>query len=407
MAGRLALAVLAVALLATVDVRAEEPRAALLVTAGEGIGTASRDVVLSTIDDVLLERGYDLVPVEELDAAVASACANPACATTGEPAFLLSSLGIPLLVVLRLEEEGDEIRIDISIHDAQGHVQKASNVASMSAVLAKSVKLLLDILPEPGSLPEPEPDAVVEEEEEPAAPDTAVSSAIHEHHHTSPCSGQSCSGHGRCVQVQGRAACACDEGYAPDTVTGLSCLPAGEEPSPEVDQSGKYLGRARRLAIAGFVMDSLGIATLTAGWVFTGVVCGDPFCTMFGFVQGSVLMHGIAAPLRLHALAIANRYSGRKPVDGYAVAGWVAYGLTLASISMMPFSPFFESEEFFIAIPIVYTAVQLVSAVISGIVGGRALALARDVLEDPDRLSIVPYVAPAPGGASFGLAGSF
>jgi hypothetical protein len=405
MAGRLALAVLVAALLATVDARAEDARAALLVAAGEGIGTASRDVVLSTIDDVLVERGYDLVPAEDLDAAVAGACADPACSTTGEPAFLLSSLEIPLLVVLRLEQEGDEVRIDISIHDAQGHVQKASNVASMSAVLAKSVKLLLDILPEPGSLPEPEPEAVVEEE--PPAPASAVSVAIHEHHHTSPCSGQSCSGHGSCVQVQGRAACACDEGYVPDTVTGLSCLPAGQEPAAEADQSGKYLGRARRLAIAGFVLDSLGMATLTAGWLFAGLVCEDPFCIVIGFAQGTALMHGIAAPLRLHALAISNRYAGRKPVDGYVVAGWVAYGLTLASISLMAFMPLFGSDETFIALPIVYTAVQLGSNIVSGIVGGRALMLARKVQEDPDRLSIVPCVAPVPGGASFGLAGSF
>jgi len=406
MAGRLALAVLAVALLAPVDAAAADARAALLVTAGEGVSTASRDVVLSTVSGVLDDRGFDLVPAEELDAAVASSCADPACATTGEPAFLLSSLGIPLLVVLRLEKEEDEVRIDISIHDVQGHVQKASNVASMSAVLAKSVKLLLDILPEPGSLPEPEPEDVVEEDVAPP-PTSAVGSAIHEHHHTSPCSGQSCSGHGSCVQVQGLAACACDEGYAPDTETGLSCLPAGPEPSSDEALSGRYLGRARRLATAGFVLDSLGLATLTAGWLFAGLLCGDPFCVLIGFAQGSALMHGISAPMRIHALTIANKYTGRKPVESYVVAGWVAYGLAMASLVPMPFMVFFESDEAFVALPIVYTVLHLVSAIVSGIAGGRALMLARKAQEDPDSLSIAPYVAPVPGGASFGLAGTF
>lgn len=409
---RAALAVLVPLILATHVATAAEPRAALLVTAGEGIGAASLEVVGSTVGDMIENLDYELVPGEEVDEAVSTSCASPACSTTGEPALLLATLGASVLVVLSLEEEGEEIRVDISIHDVAGQVQKATNVAKMSAVLAKSVKLLLEVMPAPTTLAPPPPASVTPPDDLPAsataAADAAVSTAIHEHHHTSPCSGQSCSGHGRCVIVKNLPACACDEGYVPDTETGLTCTSAiYEEPRPEEVDSHHYLRKARRLAVAGFVLEALGTASLMGGWLFAGLDCGDPFCAMIGFIPGTVLMHSIAGPLRLHALAIANRHAGRKVVDGYVVAGWVGYGLTLATLAPMPFVPFFGSEEVIVAFPIAFTAVYIASAIITSIAGGRALGLSARVLEPEEYATLVPYAAPVPGGFSLGLAGSF
>jgi len=396
---RTAIALTAAVLLVSLPARAEDPSAALLVTAGEGVGTSSLQVVRSTVSDLLADLGYGIVPVPELEEAVKSSCTDPSCSTTGEPAVLLASLEAPLLVILHLEEEGEEVRIDISIHDLAGRVQKASNVATMSAVLAKSVKLLLDVMPEPGSLPPAQPP-----EEDPGA---AVSLAIHDHHHTSPCSGQSCSGHGRCIEVQGLPACACDEGYAPDTATGLSCRSAIYEPPLTDEPGGHAWGKARRLAIAGSVLDALGLLSLTGGWIFAGAVCGDPYCTMMGFIPGAALMHGIGGPLKLHGLAIANKSAGQKPAGALVVAGWIAYGLTLASLAPMPFAPLFMSEEIFVILPIFYTALHLVSATITYVAGGTAIRRASAALEEDATAALVPYAAPVPGGITLGLAGSF
>jgi hypothetical protein len=39
------------------------------------------------------------------------------------------------------------------------------------------------------------------------------------------CAGITCAGHGSCVAFKGTPTCACAEGYMPDTVNGLNCLP--------------------------------------------------------------------------------------------------------------------------------------------------------------------------------------
>jgi len=397
-------AITAALLLAALPAHAADPALALVVASGEGVGSAKTKVVRSTVSDLIVDLGYDPVPEEKLEEAVKLACTDPVCSKTGEPAALLTTLGAPLLLVMQLIEEGEEIRIDIFIHDLSGAVQDASITSKMSAVLAKSVKLLLEVMPGPGSLPPAQPVSV----QPPAVdPGMAVPLAVHDHHHTSPCSGQSCSGHGRCVEVQGLPACACDEGYAPDTATGLTCQTAIHEPALPEDQSIRYWARARRLAIAGFVLDTLGIISLTGGWVFAGAACGDVFCAMLGFIPSAALMHGIAGPLKLHGLTIANKYSGRKPVDGLAIAGWVTYALTLASLAPMPFTPLMMSEEAITVIPIVYTAMHVVSVVITFVAGGRALRLASEVREEKQAASFVPYVSPVPGGISLGLTGTF
>ncbi len=41
----------------------------------------------------------------------------------------------------------------------------------------------------------------------------------------SVCALVNCSGHGLCIEQDGKPMCACNEGYAPDSTNGLSCLP--------------------------------------------------------------------------------------------------------------------------------------------------------------------------------------
>lgn len=51
-----------------------------------------------------------------------------------------------------------------------------------------------------------------------------------------PCSGITCSGHGRCVVIDGEPVCECDAGYEPD---GLSCVPTtGESTTDQIVKDG-------------------------------------------------------------------------------------------------------------------------------------------------------------------------
>ncbi len=49
------------------------------------------------------------------------------------------------------------------------------------------------------------------------------------------CSMISCSGNGVCIEQDGKPTCACNEGYAPDTVNGLSCISQSPAPSSSLN----------------------------------------------------------------------------------------------------------------------------------------------------------------------------
>jgi EGF-like domain len=56
-------------------------------------------------------------------------------------------------------------------------------------------------------------------------PPPSPDSSVNDH-----CRNVGCSNHGICVSKAGSPVCSCDEGYAPDSSTGLSCLPLPSQP---------------------------------------------------------------------------------------------------------------------------------------------------------------------------------
>jgi hypothetical protein len=68
----------------------------------------------------------------------------------------------------------------------------------------------------------------------PPPPPEAVAGSV------DPCTRIGCSGHGNCVVVGGGPTCACEDGYQPDAVNGLSCIvAAGTEKSGEHEATGE------------------------------------------------------------------------------------------------------------------------------------------------------------------------
>jgi hypothetical protein len=68
----------------------------------------------------------------------------------------------------------------------------------------------------------------------------------------SVCSLINCSGHGLCIEQDGKPMCACNEGYTPDSVNGLSCLPYTQIPSVSAAASRSVQDLEREAALMQF-----------------------------------------------------------------------------------------------------------------------------------------------------------
>ena len=79
----------------------------------------------------------------------------------------------------------------------------------------------------PDTAPETPPQGVV-------TPDVSASSIAPPVESMSPCAKVACSSHGVCVLLKGEPSCACDEGFVPDTVNGLNCIPSSSQQQPTV-----------------------------------------------------------------------------------------------------------------------------------------------------------------------------
>jgi hypothetical protein len=70
-----------------------------------------------------------------------------------------------------------------------------------------------------------------------------------------PCDGITCSNHGNCVMLKESPTCACFEGYAPDTVNGLNCVPAVAPRNAPQDTPSKEASSGEDLAALTVALD--------------------------------------------------------------------------------------------------------------------------------------------------------
>lgn len=249
-------------------------------------------------------------------------------------------------------------------------------------------------------------DAAVEEDA--GAP--AISSALHEHHHTNPCNNVDCSGHGMCHVVSGLPVCACEKGYAPDTTSGTRCVPAPyHEPPPGAPARTDGWHTARKLTINGMVLSTIGAVHLAAGWPFTMLMCGFPECGLFGFFPMAALMYGIGTPLVLTGYKKAAQKMGRSHPGSLYVLGWAVYAGELASISVMPFLVVIWDDIAWIVLPIVWSVFHMAGTIVNMVV---AMHVRRIVSRSSgggqaSGWTLHPYVAPVPGGAVAGIGLAF
>jgi hypothetical protein len=69
----------------------------------------------------------------------------------------------------------------------------------------------------------------------------------------SVCATITCSNHGVCIETEGKPTCACNDGYGPDTVNGLSCLPVTSAPAlSAATMNTALLDAEREAALAKF-----------------------------------------------------------------------------------------------------------------------------------------------------------
>jgi len=140
-----------------------------------------------------------------------------------------------------------------------------------------------------------------------------------------PCKGVSCSNHGNCVVVDGNPVCACEEGYAPDEVSGLSCQPvSAQQPGYEgrltVDPGWALAG-----AIVGFVGMAVagGLGGAAAAIYDAGLATG-----LLGF--SSIVTVAATGPIAFAGGKSARR-TGVPGVLALRVLSWVTYGSCLAN----------------------------------------------------------------------------
>jgi hypothetical protein len=251
-----------------------------------------------------------------------------------------------------------------------------------------------------------EADAALEEEE---VQSSAVSSALHEHHHTNPCNNVDCSGHGMCHVVSGLPVCACEKGYAPDTSSATRCVPAPYlEPPPVAASRPDRWHLARKLTINGMVLNTIGASLLVAGWPFAMLMCGWPECGLFGFFPTAALMYGIGTPLVLTGYKKAMEKTGRShPGTLYAV-GWALYAAEVASMTAMPFLVVMWSDVAFIVLPAVWSVFHLLGTIMNMVVAQKVRGIVRRSSGgQASGLTLHPYAAPVPGGAVAGIGLTF
>jgi hypothetical protein len=146
----------AAAALATGNAHAGKPVSAVLPTTAEGVSPATLEVVDSILMQKIPDLGYEPVSAREK----AAGCEAPGC--PGKAAAIAKSLGAAKVVGVHLARDGDEVVVQMLVHDAAtGRVDEGSARTTAQGVLAQVVKLLRSVLgkPPPPVVPEPAPAA--------------------------------------------------------------------------------------------------------------------------------------------------------------------------------------------------------------------------------------------------------
>ncbi len=163
------------------------------------------------------------------------------------------------------------------------------------------------------------------------------------------CTGLTCSNHGTCVVKAGEPVCACDDGYVPDTTTGLSCQPVAPLPAaaptsvapvyssttPSVNANQPLSdGWALGGAIVGYVFApiTVGLPLLATNWVNT-----ENDTPVYVIAGTFLLSFAAAAPISFAGGKSArNKAEGINGVVAMRVIGWVFYGVQLFhAVTMM------------------------------------------------------------------------
>lgn len=163
------------------------------------------------------------------------------------------------------------------------------------------------------------------------------------------CAGLTCSSHGTCVVKAGEPVCACNDGYTPDTTTGLSCQPVAPLPAaaptpiaptdssttPSTDANQPLSeGWALGGAIVGYVFAPivLGLPLLATNWVNT-----ENDSPVYVIAGTFLLSFAASAPISFAGGKSArNEAEGINGVVAMRIIGWVFYGVQLFhSITIM------------------------------------------------------------------------
>jgi hypothetical protein len=227
-----------------------------------------------------------------------------------------------------------------------------------------------------------------------------LGSTLHEHHHTSPCAGQTCSGHGTCELMGDLPFCNCFEGY---TSTGLSCVPDASLSAEEEDEQTKPVPRwgvVRGRAVVGALLSTMSVLFAGAGWIFR---YSDERPGMVGMFVSSMATHALAGPMSLTALYGARLYASQKTRDGHLIASWAIYAAAIGIAHPMLFTLFRID-----VLGIVYSAAAGLSAILLGAASARAMRISRKHIGWKKKALIpMPWMAAIPGGTAVGVGGSF
>ncbi len=156
-----------------------------------------------------------------------------------------------------------------------------------------------------------------------------------------PCEKVTCSNHGNCIVKGGEPVCACDEGFIPDTTTGMSCQPVSQDNSQDTAPAAPAApvapvapaklgdGWALGASITGFAATPvfLGLGGAAVATTQEGYDNAVPI----GLGGGALIVVGIMGPLVNGGSKSARRSAGVDGILGARIAAWALYGLTMAN----------------------------------------------------------------------------
>ncbi len=223
-----------------------------------------------------------------------------------------------------------------------------------------------------------------------------------------PCAGVSCSNHGTCVLKGGDPACACDEGYAPDATTGLSCQPAAPVPEQVAERTVDPRS-ARAVALAGVGITAVAVLAHASKVASMSYVLGNAnasprvldasLTAWFALHICEMALHSGGVAMALGGAMAVRRSLGLKMTTPVNIAGWAFYAATWASqvVSVLPLRT--GAIMTFVTIPLILTSAGL----------AVADAVAASKLSDGKlaRAGLVPGFVPLPGGGAVTVGGWF